>query len=74
MSVAIKSAYVISHSNAFIVIALAIARGFVVLAFQLLVVLLQLLALQSLALLASGVPLYPLSLVVPCRPGVGLRS
>jgi hypothetical protein len=33
MSMAIKSAYVISHSNAFIVVALAIARGFAVLAF-----------------------------------------
>jgi hypothetical protein len=73
-SVAIKSARVGSHSDAFDVVALAIVRGFVVLVLRLLTVPLPPVALRLLALLASGVPLHLLSLVVPRRLGVGLRS
>jgi hypothetical protein len=66
-SVAIKSARVRSHSNAFLVVTRSIVRGFVVLGLRPLIVPLLPLALRLLTLLASGAP-RPHSLVVPHRP------
>jgi hypothetical protein len=75
-SVATRSAHVVGPSDASVVIVLATRSDYVVCALLLLVLALRtlVLVLRMLVLLVSGATLRPLSLVVPCCLGVGLRS
>jgi hypothetical protein len=68
LSVATRSAHVVSPSSAFVVVILVIGSVFVGFFLQT-----SVLALRTLVLLVSGGPLRMLSLGVPRRPGVGLR-